>query len=115
MSKADRTAAETRVAQRYFGSFADDYHKAFEGSGANPLHHLINRLFRRKTFVLRTALVEKAFRDYGVAGTDANASILGSACRWRITFDRWPNVSDRKLRQTWSMKRFHVNLRSVYE
>lgn len=68
MSKADRTATEARVAQRYFGSFADDYHKAFEGSGANPLHHLINRLFRRRTFVLRTALVERALRDYGVAG-----------------------------------------------
>lgn len=68
MTHSDRTAVETRVAQRYFGSFADDYHKAFEGGGANPLHHLINRLFRRKTFVLRTALVEQAFRDYGVAG-----------------------------------------------
>jgi 2-polyprenyl-3-methyl-5-hydroxy-6-metoxy-1,4-benzoquinol methylase len=68
MPQPDRTATETRVAQRYFGSFADDYHKAFEGGGANPLHHLINRLFRRKTFVLRTALVEEALRDYGVAG-----------------------------------------------
>ena len=70
MSEIDRTTAETRVAQRYFGSFADDYHRAFEGGGANPLHHLINRLFRRKTFVLRTALVENALREYGVSGKE---------------------------------------------
>jgi len=68
MTENKHTADETRVAQRYFGSFADDYHRAFEGTGANPLHHLINRLFRRKTFVLRTALVERQLRDYGVSG-----------------------------------------------
>jgi SAM-dependent methyltransferase len=68
MSQTKDSAEETRVAQRYFGSFAEDYHRAFEGTGANPLHHLINRLFRRKTFVLRTALVERELREYGVQG-----------------------------------------------
>ena len=68
MRQADRTADETQVAQRYFGSFADDYHRAFEGSGDYFLHRIVNRLFRRKTFVLRTALVERALRDYDVNG-----------------------------------------------
>jgi SAM-dependent methyltransferase len=68
MSQSDRTAAETRVAQRYFGSFVDDYHAAFKGGGANPLQHLINRLFRKKTFELRTALVEKTLREHVVSG-----------------------------------------------
>ena len=27
-----------------------------------------------------------------MAGTDANASNLGSARRWRVAFGRWPNV-----------------------
>jgi 2-polyprenyl-3-methyl-5-hydroxy-6-metoxy-1,4-benzoquinol methylase len=69
MTENQRSAAEeARIAQRYFRSFAQDYHRAFDGTGANPLHHLINRLFRRKTFVLRTALVEQELREYGVDG-----------------------------------------------
>jgi SAM-dependent methyltransferase len=68
MQPSERGAEEARIAQRYFGSFADDYHRAFEGTGASPLHRLINRLFRRKTFVLRTALVEEELRRHGLAG-----------------------------------------------
>ena len=59
---------EVRTAHRYFGSFADDYHRAFDGGGANPLHHAINRLFRRKTFVRRTERIRELLADYGVAG-----------------------------------------------
>src|SRR3954463_34330 len=33
--------AEADVAKRYFGSFADDYHRAFNGTGQNPLHATI--------------------------------------------------------------------------
>jgi 2-polyprenyl-3-methyl-5-hydroxy-6-metoxy-1,4-benzoquinol methylase len=68
MALSKRTADEVQTAHRYFGSFADDYHRAFEGAGVNPLHHLINRLFRRKTFVNRTAHVERLLREYGVSG-----------------------------------------------
>jgi 2-polyprenyl-3-methyl-5-hydroxy-6-metoxy-1,4-benzoquinol methylase len=68
MQQNQRTTEETRIARQYFGSFAQDYHRAFEGTGANPLHRLINRLFRRKTFVLRTALVERELREFGVGG-----------------------------------------------
>jgi 2-polyprenyl-3-methyl-5-hydroxy-6-metoxy-1,4-benzoquinol methylase len=62
------TDDEIKTAHRYFGSFADDYHRAFKGSGANPLHHLINRLFRRKTFTLRTQLVSEVLQQHSVAG-----------------------------------------------
>jgi 2-polyprenyl-3-methyl-5-hydroxy-6-metoxy-1,4-benzoquinol methylase len=68
MALSKRTADEVQTAHRYFGSFADDYHRAFEGAGANPLHHLINKLFRRQTFVRRTEHVERLLREYGVAG-----------------------------------------------
>lgn len=68
MQHDDTSAAETAIARRYFSSFADDYHRAFEGGGANPLHRLINRAFRRKTFVLRTALVREALQTHGVDG-----------------------------------------------
>jgi 2-polyprenyl-3-methyl-5-hydroxy-6-metoxy-1,4-benzoquinol methylase len=56
------------VAKRYFGSFADDYHRAFEGTGRRPLHAIINVLFRRKTFSRRTDIVTGWLRDYGIAG-----------------------------------------------
>lgn len=59
---------EVEVAKKYFGSFAEDYHRAFEGAGQNRLHHLINRLFRRKTFVLRTEIVKDLLTRHGVAG-----------------------------------------------
>jgi SAM-dependent methyltransferase len=48
---------DTRIAERYFGSFADDYHRAFHGTGRDPLHALINRLFRQRTFARRTEIV----------------------------------------------------------
>ena len=60
--------AEAEVAKRYFGSFADDYHRAFEGAGRNPLHAIINKLFRRKTFVVRTDIVRRWLTQYGLAG-----------------------------------------------
>jgi len=68
MGPKSQLEEEVRTAQRYFGSFADDYHRAFDGGGANPLHHAINRLFRRKTFVRRTARIEELLEEYGVAG-----------------------------------------------
>lgn len=68
MSAADRNSDEVRTAQRYFRSFAEDYHAAFQGGGANPLHHVINRLFRRKTFVRRTELVTQVLRRHGMTG-----------------------------------------------
>jgi 2-polyprenyl-3-methyl-5-hydroxy-6-metoxy-1,4-benzoquinol methylase len=68
MALSKRTTDEVQTAQRYFGSFADDYHRAFEGAGANPLHRLINKLFRRKTFVKRTEHVETLLREVDVAG-----------------------------------------------
>jgi len=68
MVSRTQTEDEVRTAQRYFGSFADDYHRAFDGGGANPLHHAINRLFRRKTFVRRTERIRELLEEYGVAG-----------------------------------------------
>jgi SAM-dependent methyltransferase len=60
--------AEAEVAKRYFGSFADDYHRAFQGTGRNPLHAGINALFRRKTFERRTDVVKQWLAQYGIAG-----------------------------------------------
>lgn len=62
------TAEESEISKRYFESFADDYHSAFEGGGKAPLHALINSLFRRKTFTLRTDIVRGWLREFGVAG-----------------------------------------------
>jgi 2-polyprenyl-3-methyl-5-hydroxy-6-metoxy-1,4-benzoquinol methylase len=76
MPSSSRSSDEVRTAQRYFGSFAEDYHAAFKGSGASFLHHLINRLFRRKTFVRRTELVEQSLRRHGLAGK----SVLDLGC-----------------------------------
>jgi len=60
--------AEAEVAKRYFGSFADDYHRAFQGTGRNPLHAGINLLFRRKTFERRTDVVTRWLSHYRVDG-----------------------------------------------
>lgn len=60
--------AEAEVAKKYFGSFADDYHRAFDGAGRNPLHAIINKLFRRRTFVVRTDIVRGWLQRHGVAG-----------------------------------------------
>ncbi len=59
---------EVEVSRRYFGSFAEDYHRAFEGTGRDRLHRAINRLFRRKTFETRTAIVADLLGKHGVAG-----------------------------------------------
>jgi 2-polyprenyl-3-methyl-5-hydroxy-6-metoxy-1,4-benzoquinol methylase len=63
-----RSSDEAEIAKRYFGSFADDYHEAFGGKGHQPLHALINKLFRRKTFQRRTEIVAGWLKEYGVAG-----------------------------------------------
>src|SRR6185295_6459413 len=68
-SKTDMRA-EAEVAKRYFGSFADDYHRAFQGRGKNLLHGAISLLFRRKTFERRTEIVTEWLRQYGVTGKD---------------------------------------------
>jgi 2-polyprenyl-3-methyl-5-hydroxy-6-metoxy-1,4-benzoquinol methylase len=65
---AERMKDEAQIAKRYFGSFAADYHRAFEGTGRQPLHALINSLFRRKTFQRRTDVVRAWLREDGVAG-----------------------------------------------
>lgn len=59
---------EAEIARRYFGSFAADYHEAFEGRGHQPLHAIVNRLFRRKTFQRRTEVVERWLATAGLAG-----------------------------------------------
>jgi SAM-dependent methyltransferase len=59
---------EVETSRRYFGSFAEDYHRAFDGTGQNALHRLINRAFRRETFVKRTAIVRSILETHGVAG-----------------------------------------------
>jgi 2-polyprenyl-3-methyl-5-hydroxy-6-metoxy-1,4-benzoquinol methylase len=66
-SQTDRDVA---AAQRYFSSFASDYHRAFEGTGESLLHRTLNRLFRRKTFELRTKDVEEILSRHGVSGKD---------------------------------------------
>ena len=62
-------ASDAEAAKRYFGSFADDYQQAFVGGGRNPLHHVANRFFRRRTFVMRTEIVGRMLEDLGVRGT----------------------------------------------
>jgi SAM-dependent methyltransferase len=59
---------EAQIAKRYFGSFAADYHRAFEGTGQQPLHALINSLFRRKTFQRRTDVVRAWLQEDAVSG-----------------------------------------------
>jgi 2-polyprenyl-3-methyl-5-hydroxy-6-metoxy-1,4-benzoquinol methylase len=59
---------EARIAKQYFGSFADDYHQAFQGRGRSVFHGAINFLFRRKTFSRRTEIVAQWLTQYGVAG-----------------------------------------------
>lgn len=59
---------EAEIAKRYFGGFADDYHRAFEGTGRNPLHRLINSIFRRKTFELRTDVVRAWLASFDIKG-----------------------------------------------
>ena len=59
---------EVETSKKYFASFADDYHRAFEGGGRNRFHHLINRLFRKKTFQRRTEVIRTLLEQYGVSG-----------------------------------------------
>jgi 2-polyprenyl-3-methyl-5-hydroxy-6-metoxy-1,4-benzoquinol methylase len=59
---------DTKVAQQYFGSFAQDYQRAVTGIAKSPLHELVNRLFRRKTFLERTRIVRDILQKHGIAG-----------------------------------------------
>jgi 2-polyprenyl-3-methyl-5-hydroxy-6-metoxy-1,4-benzoquinol methylase len=59
---------EVRIAHRYFQSFSQDYHRAFEGTGRDPLHRTINRLFRRKTFQKRMEVVQRLLERHGLQG-----------------------------------------------
>ncbi len=68
MSDEPRIEDHVRAAERYFGSFAGDYHEAFRGKGRGLVHGTINRLFRRKTFQRRTEIVERLLASHGVAG-----------------------------------------------
>lgn len=68
---ADRDSSireEAEIAKRYFGSFAEDYHRAFKGTGRQPLHALINAFFRRRTFERRTDIVRDWLSRCAVAG-----------------------------------------------
>lgn len=68
MSKVHKTVRDVDAAARYFSSFASDYHRAFDGTGENVLHRTLNRLFRRRTFELRTKVVEEILTSHGLAG-----------------------------------------------
>jgi 2-polyprenyl-3-methyl-5-hydroxy-6-metoxy-1,4-benzoquinol methylase len=69
MSRASlRPDDEVETSRRYFGSFAEDYHRAFAGTGDDRFHGTINRLFRRKTFERRTGIVKDLLSRYGVRG-----------------------------------------------
>jgi len=57
-----------RMAHRYFSSFVPDYHRAFTGGGRDPLHRVINTLFRRRTFERRMAIVRGFLEAHGVEG-----------------------------------------------
>ncbi len=68
MSSDPQMREQVRAAERYFGSFVEDYHEAFEGKGRGLLQGTINRLFRRKTFQRRTEIVRELLTRHGVAG-----------------------------------------------
>jgi 2-polyprenyl-3-methyl-5-hydroxy-6-metoxy-1,4-benzoquinol methylase len=68
VAKAVRPEDEVETSRRYFGSFAEDYHRAFDGTGEGRFHAAINRLFRRKTFVRRTEIVTDLLARHGVQG-----------------------------------------------
>jgi 2-polyprenyl-3-methyl-5-hydroxy-6-metoxy-1,4-benzoquinol methylase len=68
VSKTIRAEDEVETSRRYFGSFAEDYHRAFDGVGQDRFHGTINRLFRRKTFQRRTAIVQSLLASHGIAG-----------------------------------------------
>jgi SAM-dependent methyltransferase len=59
---------EAKLAREYFDGFAGDYQRAFTGRGVDPLHAVINRLFRRKTFQRRTAVVMDYLAELGLTG-----------------------------------------------
>ncbi len=67
MGDSRETRQHVQAAERYFGSFVNDYHDAFRGKGRG-LHGLINRLFRQKTFERRTEIVRELLSRHGVVG-----------------------------------------------
>jgi SAM-dependent methyltransferase len=68
MGNANQADRDVAAATRYFSSFALDYHRAFEGTGDSLLHRTLNRLFRRKTFQLRTRVVDEILSNHGLRG-----------------------------------------------
>jgi 2-polyprenyl-3-methyl-5-hydroxy-6-metoxy-1,4-benzoquinol methylase len=63
-----RDGDDASVARDYFAGLAADYQAAFGGHARNPLDRVINRLFRRRTFALRSALVLETLAARPLAG-----------------------------------------------
>lgn len=63
-----READDASVARDYFAGLAADYQAAFAGRARNPLDRAINRLFRRRTFALRSAIVLETLSARPLAG-----------------------------------------------
>ena len=76
MGQKASTNSDVEASRRYFASFADDYHEAFTGGGRQPLHRVINRLFRRKTFQRRTDWVRAILQRHGLK----DKSVLDLGC-----------------------------------
>jgi 2-polyprenyl-3-methyl-5-hydroxy-6-metoxy-1,4-benzoquinol methylase len=62
------TQEDRQIAKDYFGSFAEDYQRAFEGNAKSPLHAIVNRLFRRQTFLARTNIILQILQNHNVQG-----------------------------------------------
>jgi hypothetical protein len=63
-----RDGDDASVARDYFAGLAADYQAAFGGHARNPLDRVINRLFWRRTFALRSALVLETLAARPFAG-----------------------------------------------
>jgi 2-polyprenyl-3-methyl-5-hydroxy-6-metoxy-1,4-benzoquinol methylase len=69
MNREPDLEVETRIAHRYFASFADDYQRATEGGKTRSwLHGIVNRLFRKSTFEGRTNDVSEILAAHGLKG-----------------------------------------------
>lgn len=68
---------ESRLAKKYFQSWAEDYDVAFEGGQEeSPLQKIINRLFRSKTFKEREAHLNSLVKGMNLK----NKTILDLGC-----------------------------------
>ena len=63
---------QSKQAHNYFNDWAEDYELAFEEGGRekSPFHRLINLLFRRKTFHLRTQHLSEILSTIDVNGKE---------------------------------------------